>query len=89
MSEPTMHTADGETARILGRLESSVGAIENRIQRLEITSATRMSVIEQKLDGVVNSLAQGLGAMKLVHWLGGGVLALMGFLASIILRQLP
>ncbi len=74
---------DGELARVLGRLEAKVAAIEGRIERLEIGSTSRMATIENKLDGVVSTLAQSLGAMKLVHWLGGAVVAGIGFVVSI------
>jgi hypothetical protein len=84
MSDP--FTADGETARVLGRLEANVGAIEDRIERYEITSTMRMSTIEAKLDGVVHTLAQSLGAMKLLHWFGGALIASLAFLMSTLLR---
>lgn len=83
----TTHAGDGETARILGRLEANVGAIEDRMARLESSSAARMTAIEQKLDGVVHTLAQSMGAMKLLHWFGGAVVAGLGFLASTLLRD--
>lgn len=87
MTEPSLAAGEGELARVLGRLEAKVAAIEGRIERLEVGSTSRMTAIEVKLDNVVNSLAQGMGAMKLVHWLAGAVLAALGFLASVLLRQ--
>lgn len=78
---------DGELARVLGRLEAKVAAIEGRIERLEVGSTARMVTIETKLDGVVSTLAQSMGAMKLVHWLGGAVVAGIGFVASIAWRS--
>lgn len=87
MTKPNRLAPDGDAARVLGRLEATVVAIEDRIERLEVTSAARMSAIEQKLDGVVNARAQSLGAMKLMHWIGGGLLAVAGFLANNLFRQ--
>ncbi len=87
MTEAGLAAGDGELARVLGRLEAKVAAIEGRIERLEVGSTSRMAAIEVKLDSVVNALAQGMGAMKLVHWLGGAVLAGLGFLASVFLRS--
>jgi hypothetical protein len=87
MQDANYPAADGETARVLGRLEAKVAAIEDRIERIEVSAALRMSVIEQKLDNVNQALAQSMGAMKLMHWLGGVVFAGLGFLGSLLLRQ--
>ncbi|MCW3476556.1 hypothetical protein [Limobrevibacterium gyesilva] len=87
MADPTTSAADGEMARVLGRMEAKVAAIEGRIERIEISSALRMSVIEQKLDNVGQTLAQSLGAMKLMHWLGGAAFATVGFVTSVLLRR--
>jgi hypothetical protein len=87
MTESSLAAGDGEVARVLGRLEAKVAAIEGRIERLELGSTSRMATIEVKLDAVVSALAQGMGAMKLVHWLGGAAVAALGFLASIMLRH--
>ncbi len=87
MTEPVLAVAEGELARVLGRLEAKVAAIEGRIERLEIGSTSRMTAIEVKLDGMANALAQSMGAMKLVHWLGGAVFAGVGFVASMLMRQ--
>jgi hypothetical protein len=46
-----------------------------------------MAAIEVKLDGVATVLAQGLGAMKVVHWLCGAVLAAVGFALSWLMRS--
>jgi hypothetical protein len=86
MPDASIPNAEGETARALGRVEAKVAGIEDRIERLEASSALRMAAIEQKLDGVVNTLAQSLGAMKLMHWLGGIALAGLGYLASVFMR---
>jgi hypothetical protein len=80
-------SGDGETARVLGRLEAKVAAIEGRLERQDVTSSARMSAIEAKLDGMANTLAQSLGAAKLVHWLAGALVAGLGYLASVVLRQ--
>ena len=71
---------------MLGRLEARVGAIEDRLERQEITAMARMAAIELKLDGVANVLAQSLGAMKMVHWLSGAAVAAFGFVLSWLLR---
>ena len=87
MGEQSVPFADGELARVLGRLEAKVAAIEGRIERHEIGSTSRMMAIEAKLDGVVSTLAQSMGAMKLVHWLGGALVAGIGFLVSVVWRS--
>lgn len=87
MTDSSLTAGDGEIARVLGRLEANVAAIEGRIERLEVGSTSRMTAIEVKLDNVVSALAQGMGAVKFVHWLGGAVLAAIGFLASTLLRH--
>ncbi|MDE2197897.1 MAG: hypothetical protein KGJ41_02655 [Rhodospirillales bacterium] len=88
MMEQGRTTAEGETARSLGRLEANVAAIESRLERLDVSAAARMSVIELKLDGVTNALAQSMGAMKLVHWAGGALFAALGYFANSIMREL-
>jgi hypothetical protein len=80
MSEPNV-VRDGEAARVLGRLEARVAAIEDRLGRHEASITARMAAIEMKVDHVAHSLAQGLGALKLIHWIGGLSLMLAGFLA--------
>ncbi len=87
MADANLPAGLGEMPRSLGRLEASVAGLENRIERLEFSSAVRMAAIEQKLDGVVQTLAQSQGAMKLAHWLGGAFFAAIGFLASWLVRQ--
>lgn len=87
MTDTSLAAAESELARVLGRLEAKVAAIEGRIERLELGSTSRMAMIEVKLDSVANALAQSMGAMKLVHWLGGAVFAAFGFLASVLMRQ--
>jgi hypothetical protein len=87
MAESGLVAGDGEIARVLGRLEAKVAAIEGRIERLEVGSTSRMAAIEVKLDNVVSALAQGMGAMKFVHWLGGALLTAVGFVASMMLRH--
>jgi hypothetical protein len=82
MTEPHVPGNVGEMGRSLGRLEANVAGIENRIERLELSSAVRMAGIEQKLDGVVQTLAQSLGAMKLMHWLGGALFAVLTLVAT-------
>ena len=79
--------AEGEAARVLGRLEATVAAIEDRLERHEANSTMRMAAIELKLDAVANTLAQSMGAVKLVHWMSGAAVAGLGFLVSIVLRQ--
>ena len=78
---------DEEAGRVLGRLEARVGAIEDRLARQEVSAMARMAAIEVKLDGVATVLAQGLGAMKVVHWLCGAVLAAVGFAVSWLMRN--
>jgi hypothetical protein len=87
MADGIAPAPESEAARVLGRLEAKVAAIEDRIGRIEVGSTQRMSVIEQKLDNVVQALAQSMGAMKLVHWLGGALFAGLGFLGSVLLRN--
>ena len=87
MTPSNFNQGESETSRVLGRLEAKVAAIEGRMERLESNSAARMTTIENKLDSMANTLAQSMGAMKLVHWLGGAAFAGLGFLASVIMRQ--
>lgn len=88
MDDTEGQPVDRDTARVLGRLEAKVAAIEGRLERLEATMAQRVGSLELKLDGVANTLAQSMGAMKLVHWLGGAAFAGLGYLASVVLRQI-
>lgn len=77
---------DGEMSRVLGRLEAKVAAIEDRLERHEANSTLRMTAIEHKLDGMANTLAQSMGAVKLVHWAAGALVAGAGFLLHVLLR---
>ena len=79
---------DGETSRSLGRLEAKVAAIEDRLERHEQNSTARMVAIEQKLDGMANTLAQSMGAVKLVHWVAGAAVAGIGFVLSVLMRPM-
>ena len=78
--------SDSETARTLGRLEAKVAAIEDRLERHESNATVRMAAIEQKLDGMANTLAQSMGAVKLVHWVAGAAVAGIGFVVSVLMR---
>ncbi len=77
---------DDEAGRVLGRLEATVAAIEDRLERHEANSTARMAAIELKLDGVANALAQSLGAVKVVHWLSGAAVAGLGVVVSWLMR---
>lgn len=79
---PGMDPRDSESARALGRLEAKVAAIESRIERYEADATQRMTAIERKLDGVATTLAQGMGAAKLVHYIAGALIAGAGVLAG-------
>ena len=77
--------AEGLTAppvRVLGQLEGRMSALEDRMTRHEASIAAKLVSIEGKLDNVCTALAQGLGGMKVFHWLAGLGLATVGFLAS-------
>jgi hypothetical protein len=70
------------TALMLGRMEGRLEALELRMSRSEDTTAERMAAMEAKLDKLQQTLSQGLGGMRVAHWVGGVVLALGGFLTS-------
>ncbi len=70
------------TALMLGRLEGRIVALEDRMDRQEAMTSVRLTAIETKLDHIGNALAQGLGGMRLIHWIAGAVLACAGFFAS-------
>jgi hypothetical protein len=67
---------------LLGRLEGRLDALEDRMSRSEDAASARLAAIEHKLDLLAGTLAQGLGGMRVAHWVGGAMLALGGFLAS-------
>jgi hypothetical protein len=68
--------------RLIGQLEGRVVALEDRMDRNDITAAARLETIELKLDKLTNTLSQGMGGLHLAHWIGGALLALLGFVAS-------
>lgn len=70
------------TALLLGRLEGRLLAVEDRMDRYEAASAARLAIIEAKLDAVATSLAQGLGGVRVFHWIGGAILAGLGFVLN-------
>lgn len=67
---------------LLGRLEGRLDALEDRMTRYEAANAGRLAAIEHKLDMLASTLAQGLGGMRVAHWVGGAILAVGGYLAS-------
>ncbi|HEX3346829.1 MAG TPA: hypothetical protein VHS58_01860 [Acetobacteraceae bacterium] len=67
---------------LLGRLEGRTDALEMRMNRHEDATAARLTSIEQKLDLLQQTFAQGLGGMRVAHWVGGAIMALGGFAAS-------
>lgn len=75
----TMHEA---APRLIGQLEGRVVALEDRMDRGEIITAARLENIELKLDKLTSTLSQGMGGLQLAHWIGGAILALLGFVAS-------
>jgi hypothetical protein len=85
-TEPLGDDGD-ETARVLGRLEAKVAAIEDRLERQDIVLAARMAAIELKLDTMATTLAQSMGAVKLAHWLAGAAVAGIGYLGTVLFRQ--
>jgi hypothetical protein len=68
--------------RLIGQLEGRVVALEDRMDRNEITAAARLETIEMKLDRLASTLSQGMGGLQLAHWIGGALLAALGFFAS-------
>jgi hypothetical protein len=74
---------------LLGRLEGRLDALEDRMSRGEDATAARLAAIEHKLDLLAGTLAQGLGGMRVAHWLGGAMLAAGGFLASHFWQRTP
>ncbi len=68
--------------RIIGQLEGRVVAIEDRLDRSDLTTAARLETIELKLDKLANTLSQGMGGLQLAHWVGGALLAALGFFVS-------
>jgi len=74
-----MHEA---APRLIGQLEGRVVALEDRLDRGELTTAARLENIELKLDKLATTLSQGMGGLQLAHWIGGAMLALFGFFAS-------
>jgi hypothetical protein len=70
------------TALMLGRFEGRIIALEDRMDRHEAVNSVRLTAIETKLDHISNTLAQGLGGMRLIHWIAGAALACAGFFAS-------
>jgi hypothetical protein len=71
-----------QSARMLGRLEGRVDALDERMNRHEASIAARLSSIEAKIDAMTNTLAGGLGGIRVFHWVGGLLLALGGFVAK-------
>jgi hypothetical protein len=74
-------------ARVLGRLEGRVDALDERMDRHEASISARLSSIEAKLDTVVTTLASSLGGIRVFHWIGGVVIALAGFVANHFWRE--
>jgi hypothetical protein len=68
--------------RLIGQLEGRVVALEDRMDRNDITAAARLETIELKLDKLTQTLSQGMGGLQVAHWIGGALLAVMGFFAS-------
>jgi hypothetical protein len=71
-----------QAPRIIGQLEGRVVAIENRIDRTDIATTARLTIIDNKIDTLTSTISHGLGAMHLAHWLGGACLAAIGFVVS-------
>jgi len=69
-------------ARALGRLEGRVDALDERMDRYEAGVASRLSSIEAKLDTVVIALANGVGGIRVFHWIVGLLFAVAGFIAN-------
>jgi hypothetical protein len=74
---------------LLGRLEGRLDSLEDRMTRSEDATAARLATIEHKLDLLTGTLAQGLGGMRVAHWIGGAMLAASGFLASHFWQRIP
>ncbi len=68
--------------RLIGQLEGRVVALEDRMDRNELTAAARLEAIEVKLDKLTSTLSQGMGGLQLAHWIGGALLTLLGYFAS-------
>ncbi len=77
------------SSHLLGRLEGRMDAFEVRVTRNEDAANARLSGIEQKLDQLSTTLAQGLGGMRVAHWIGGSLLAIGGFFVSHFLVHPP
>jgi len=79
MNDP--HDTPEQAARVLGRLEGRVDALDERMDRHEASIAARLTSIEAKIDTVVTTLAGGMGGIRVFHWAAGILLALTGFVA--------
>ena len=71
-----------QSARMLGRLEGRVKALDERMDRHEASIGARLASIEAKVDTVVATLASGLGGIRVFHWIGGVLIAVAGFIAN-------
>ena len=79
--------AESDIAHALGRLEAKVSALEDRIARAEAGAEARMLAFEHKLGGIATTVAQSIGAVKLVHWVAGAMVAIGGFVMSGLFRS--
>jgi hypothetical protein len=80
--EAMQGTHEQSPERILGRLEGRVSGLEDWMHRHEAANAARLASIEVKLDRVVGTLSEGLGGLRIAHWLIGVVLLATGWLVS-------
>jgi hypothetical protein len=71
-----------DQARVLGRLEGRVDALDERMDRHEAAISSRLASIDAKIDTIVTTLAGGIGGVRVFHWIGGLMLAVGGFIAN-------
>jgi hypothetical protein len=82
MHDPAQPMPPDTTALLLGRLEGRLQALEERMDRYEMSTAAHLNAIDAKLDALAATLAQGLGGMRVAHWIGAAILAVSGYIAS-------
>jgi hypothetical protein len=80
MSNP--EAAPDHGARMLGRLEGRVDALDERMTRHEATISARLASIDAKIDTMMTTLATGLGGVRVFHWIAGVLIAVGGFIAN-------
>lgn len=75
-------TMQDPSPRFIGQLEGRVLGIEDRLDRSDAATTARLTTIENKLDSIATTISHGMGGLQLAHWIAGGCLAALGFVAS-------